>query len=111
MFDDTSWLRIFAIGSMAAGAAVIARAICLARTRLPTNTVAPRRPLKMVRSLRAVLVGGSLLGLGAGLYWRNGWLVGLSLIIGLEELLETTVVVLALRDEAARREDEVGGRE
>jgi hypothetical protein len=109
MFEELNGLRIFAIASMSAGVAVVAWAVALAFTRLPPGAVAPRRPLNMVRSLRAVLVGVSMVGLGAGLYWRNGWLVGLSLIIGLEELLETTVVVLALRDETARRESDVEG--
>ena len=34
------------------------------------------------------------------------WPVLISLIIGLEELLETSVVVMALRDEKARQETE-----
>jgi hypothetical protein len=109
MDEDGSALRVLAIVSMAAGAAILAWAVRLGVSRLPAGAVAPRRPLNMVRSLRALLVGASLIGLGAGLLWENGWLVGLSLIIGLEELLETTVVVLALRDETNRREQDSGG--
>jgi hypothetical protein len=70
------------------------------------DAVAPAKPLDMVRSLRAVLVGGALVGLGVGLLWDNRWIIGISLIIGLEELLETSVVVMALRDEKARQETE-----
>ena len=70
------------------------------------DAVAPAKPLDMVRSLRAVLVGAALVGLGFGLLYDNRWVIGISLIIGLEELLETSVVVMALRDEKARREAE-----
>lgn len=70
------------------------------------DAVAPAKPLDMVRSLRAVLVGAALVGLGMGLLYANRWVIGISLIIGLEELLETSFVVMALRDEKTRREAE-----
>jgi hypothetical protein len=106
--DETTmeWFEAIAGLSIVSGSCILFWAARLAFVRLPDSAVAPRRPLNMVRSLRAVLVGLSLVGLGTGLIWRNNWLVGISLIIGLEELLETTVVVMALRDETARRESD-----
>lgn len=70
------------------------------------GAVPPTKPLNMVMALRAALVGGALVALGAGLWLDNSLLIGLALIIGLEELLETSVVVMALRDERARQESE-----
>jgi hypothetical protein len=63
----------------------------------------PRKALDIVRGIRAVLVGAALVGTGAGWIWQIPWLVGLSLIIGGQELLETSVVAAALRDELRRR--------
>jgi hypothetical protein len=63
----------------------------------------PSKTLGLVRSIRRVLVGLALVGIGAGTLGGISWLVTLSLIIGGEELLESTVVAAALRDEEGRR--------
>ena len=51
-------------------------------------------------ALRAVLVGGALALGGAGWAYDSTTVVGLACVIGLEELLETSVVVAALRAQA-----------
>lgn len=56
----------------------------------------PPRSLALLRGFRISVVGLCLAGLGAGWFWDVGWLVGLSLIIGGEELLESTVVITAM---------------
>jgi len=56
----------------------------------------PPRALALLRGFRISIVGLCLAGLGAGLFWDIGWLIGLSLIIGGEELLESTVVITAM---------------
>ena len=56
----------------------------------------PPRALALLRGFRISIVGLCLAGVGAGLFWDIGWLVGLSLIIGGEELLESTVVITAM---------------
>jgi hypothetical protein len=56
----------------------------------------PPRALALLRGFRISVVGLCLAGVGAGLLWDVGWLVGLSLIIGGEELLESTVVITAM---------------
>lgn len=56
----------------------------------------PHRSLALLRGFRISVVGLCLAGLGAGWFWNIGWLVGLSLIIGGEELLESTVVIAAM---------------
>jgi hypothetical protein len=56
----------------------------------------PPRSLALLRGFRISVVGLCLAGVGAGLLWNITWLVGLSLIIGGEELLESTVVITAM---------------
>jgi len=60
----------------------------------------PRRALALLQGFRGGIVGLALAGLGAAWCWQLGWLLGLSLIIGGEELLESTVVIAALRQSA-----------
>ena len=103
---DFGWQSVLSYLSILLGTGVILWAVRLHWRRPSTDAVAPTKPLNMVRSLRAVLVGAALVGLGCGVLLHSRWMIGLSLIIGLEELLETSVVVMALRDEKARREAE-----
>jgi hypothetical protein len=57
----------------------------------------PLRALVLLRSFRTVIVGLSVAGVAAAWCWQLNWLLGLSLIIGGEELLESTVVISALK--------------
>lgn len=56
----------------------------------------PGRALALLRGFRMSVVGLAVAGIGAAWCWQLGWLLGLSLIIGGEELLESTVVITAL---------------
>lgn len=56
----------------------------------------PPRALALLRGFRISIVGLCLAGVSAGWLWDIGWLVVLSLIIGGEELLESTVVIMAM---------------
>jgi hypothetical protein len=56
----------------------------------------PPRALALLRGFRISIVGLCLAGVGAGLLWDVGWLVALSLIIGGEELFESTIVITAM---------------
>jgi hypothetical protein len=56
----------------------------------------PPRALALLRGFRISIVGLCMAGVGAGWLWDIDWLVGLSLIIGGEELLESTVVITAM---------------
>lgn len=106
MVSEFNWLALGATISILAGTAIVIWAVRLQLRGPARDAVAPAKPLDMVRSLRAVLVGAAMVGLGFGLLTDNRWVIGISLIIGLEELLETSVVVMALRDEKARQERE-----
>jgi hypothetical protein len=99
---------VFPFISIAAGVVLTAYALRLhdAFRRAPVE--GPRRALDLVRSFRAVLVGLALIGVGAGILADIGWLVMLSLIIGGQELLETSIMAAALNDEVRRRAETEG---
>ena len=55
------------------------------------------KPLIFVSGLRAVLVGSAIAGVGGAWIWQQLWVLLISLAIGGEELLETSVVLYVLR--------------
>ena len=57
----------------------------------------------MTRALRSVLTGLATAGVGVAWWTHLDLLLALSLVIGGEELLETSVVIAAL-DDAERRQ-------
>jgi hypothetical protein len=100
---DSEGGMMFAATLVALGTFCLARAVIrYARGRRERG--ATGRNLEWVRALRASLVGGALVGGGFGIFSESAVLVGLALIIGGEELLETSVVVAALKDEKRRSE-------
>jgi hypothetical protein len=62
----------------------------------------PGKALALVQGFRVGIIGLSLAGIGAGWLWHSHWLLGLSLIIGGEELLESTVIITALKQAPSR---------
>ena len=56
----------------------------------------PARVLTWVRGFRMSVIGLALLGIGAAWTWDITWLLVLSLAIGGEETLESTIAVFAL---------------
>lgn len=56
----------------------------------------------VVRGLRAALVGSSILGFALAIMYGIYWLKIAALVIGLEELYETTMVLGFLRDKQRR---------
>ena len=63
----------------------------------------PGRAFAIVRAFRIGIVGLCVAGIGAGWCWHVPSLIGLSLIIVGEEILESSVFIGALRDELRRR--------
>lgn len=78
------------------------------RAEPPGETRPLRRLRHLVRGLRAALVGGAALAVAVGVLTDAGTLVGLALVIGLEELYETTMVLAVLRH-GLRVETEAAG--
>jgi hypothetical protein len=58
----------------------------------------PERALAIMRGFRRAVLGLAIAGVGAGWLWEVRGLVTLSLLIGCEELLESSVMIRALRD-------------
>jgi hypothetical protein len=101
-------VRLLEATSIAAGACLVVSGI---RTQIVRRRrAALRGPTELrwlARSFRRVVLGLALIGVGAGLAADIPWLVTLSLIIGGEEVLESSVISAALRDEEMRRAAEV----
>jgi hypothetical protein len=57
----------------------------------------PWRALAIMQGFRLCVVSLALAAIGAAWWWQIGSLFGLALIIGGEELLESTVVITALK--------------
>jgi len=58
----------------------------------------PARALVIMQGFRIAIVGLGVAAIGAAWWWQIGWLFGLALVIGGEELLESTVVITALKN-------------
>jgi hypothetical protein len=79
------------------GLAVLAWSVGALRWDLRRERRDPGRALAILRRFRTAVVGLSIAGAAAGWCWDIDWLLGLALIIGAEELLESSVGILALR--------------
>ena len=71
------------------------------RAAFPRPTVSIE-PLLWMRGFRLTLVGLALAGIGAAWLWQIEWLFWLSLAIGFEETLETSIAIYGLRRAPAR---------
>lgn len=92
------WLRLLAAVAVALPCGAGVHHAIRAAGREPDGPQVELRQLRhLVRALRFLLVGGSALLLAAGAVRDDRTLVGLALIIGLEELYETTMVLALLR--------------
>jgi len=67
------------------------------KTNLYKEGEDPGRALAIVRDIRVVLIGISLVGIGLALYWNLDNLLLLSLIFGIQELFETSLVISVLK--------------
>ncbi len=68
----------------------------------------PARALHMARGIRVGIMGLCIVAFGAGWLWSMAWMVVLATIIFGEEMLETSIIVAALRDAERTR---AGSRE
>ncbi len=62
-----------------------------------------QKALVFVSGLRAILVGLAIAGVGSAWIWQQFWVFLIALVIGGEELLETSFVLFILR--RSRREE------
>jgi len=105
---ECSWQIYGAAVLMVAGALVALRGFHRGVVHAPEHR-ANRRLLDGLSGFRLAVIGLCALGVGASWMWQISWLLGLSLIIGGEELLESTVLIAALRH-APSPSDDIGHR-
>jgi len=96
-----SWPAAMAVVAIAAGAALLGWALYGDRRALPSKRRA-RQALALLSRFRRAVAGVCLCAAGAGWLLEVSWLWTLALIIGGEEVLESSVMIAALRDEQQR---------
>jgi hypothetical protein len=95
------WRTVPAVLLVAAGLVIFLRGIrALGAAR--TDARDPERALLVARAFRVWIMGLCLLVLGGAWLAGVGWLAVIALIVLGEEMLETSVMVAALRDGARR---------
>lgn len=67
----------------------------------------PQRALTMMRGLRLMILDLAVFGVGAGLWWDSPVVIGLAVIVAAEELLETSIVITALRRQLRSQETRI----
>jgi|SRR5687768_8748044 hypothetical protein len=86
-----------ALALVALGVAVAARGLYRERRDLRRPPTDPGLGFALARALRSTLGGLAIAGMGLGWYWSLASLLVVSALIGLEEMLEITSVLRALR--------------
>jgi hypothetical protein len=104
MFEHLSVLswRAYPAGVLIAAGfigAVMSARRGITRARLRRD---PGRALAIMQGFRISVVCLAAAAIGAAWWWQIGWLFVLALVIGGEELLESTVVIAALKHAPAR---------
>jgi hypothetical protein len=91
------WHGIPAAFLLAAGLALALRGGLRLRAAFPHPRSASMQPLAWMRGFRLTLIGLALAGAGAAWLWGIPWLLALSLAIGGEETLESSIAISALK--------------
>lgn len=94
---DLSWRGYPAAVLMALGAALALRGLRTELEGMKRPARDPAKALTVMRGFRLAVVGLALVGLGAAWAWQLAWLLALSLAIGGEETLESSIAIFALR--------------
>jgi hypothetical protein len=94
---DLSWRAYPSAALMAAGLALFLYGAEMLMTSIRISIWNLDRPVVWVRGFRAAIVGLAIVALGASWMWQQLWVLLLALAIGGEELLETSVILFALR--------------
>lgn len=94
---DLSW-RVYPGGALlAVGLAAFARGVATLVRGLHIPIRDRSKPIVCVSGGRIAIVGLALAGIAGAWIWQQVWLLALSLAIGGEELLESSVILYVLR--------------
>ena len=102
-----TWGSYAGAALLALGPVLAFRGLRRCRVDLPRPRSGAMQPLVWMRGFRLTIFGLALAGVGAAWLWQLDWLLALSLAIGGEETLETSIAISALR---AQREPMPSGR-
>ncbi len=97
-----AWDNYLAVALMVLGVALAVRGLRRCRVALPHPRTGAMQPLTWMRGFRLALIGLAVAGAGAAWLWDLDWLLALSLAIGGEETLESSIAISALRAQPAR---------
>lgn len=100
---ELSWRAYPAAALIAAGLGIVVRGIWRQRRGIGLPVTRAAKGAALTRALRSVLTGFATAGIGVAWWAHLDLLLALSLVIGGEELLETSVVIAALDDAERRR--------
>jgi hypothetical protein len=92
-----SWGGYPAAALLALGVLLAIRGVQRCSRALPRPRSGAMHPLDWMRGFRLTLFGLAVAGIGAAWLWQLDWLFWLSLAIGGEETLETSIAIPALR--------------
>ena len=95
---NSGWAA-FSVLLMLSGAVVAAWAIRRAVIDLRHTPRDPARAFVLLRGFRHAMIGLCVMALGIGWYWHLPAVVGLALIIGFEETLESSTMIAALKSD------------
>ena len=93
---NATWAQYPAALVLALGVALAARGVLRCWAAFP-RMEASMQPLGWMRGFRLTLFGLAVAGAGAAWLWQIEWLLLLSLAVGGEETLETSICISALR--------------
>lgn len=98
---DRAWRGYPAAVLVAVGLLLAASGVrrCLAAWRAGGGLM---EPLTWMTGFRRTLLGLAVAGAGAAWEWQIGWLLAVSLVVGFEETLETSLCIAALRGQELR---------
>ena len=102
------WTRYPAATLLALGVVVALRGLRSCRAAFPRPRAMSMEPLGWMLGFRLTIIGLALVGAGAAWLWRLDWLLALSLAIGGEETLESSIAIGALRAQRRRVAVQVG---
>lgn len=87
------------VAILLAGGASVALGLCVHRFRMAYRLAGQYEcAIWFVRGIRCLIIALTAAAWSAGLYWRQGWLLIIGLVILVQELYEGFVLSLALRD-------------